>query len=126
MDIKIFRNSIYRKQSASTAFYELQFCEKLLPAKKFVNYKNIIFWKENSLYVSVNNDDDEIFYNNYDKIFGQFGKLDYYGINYFTKEQAAKILDDLNRKNNLPDVETIINWLKFCVENFNGFYFLGV
>ena len=121
---KLFINSDERKAAGGTGFHEIQYCTKYLPVKKLVHWRNITNWADDSLYIEATVD-DEIFYRYYDKIFGQFGKLDYFGINYFTKEQAEKILFDLQDKD-FPDIKTLTDWLEICVKSYNGFYFLGV
>ncbi len=122
---EIFITDEKRKEIGGTCFHEIQFCTKDLPAKKLVQLNNIHNWATDSLYLDAMFDEDDLFYKNYNNIFGQFGKLDYFGINYFTKEQAQKILSDVQSQD-LPDKDTLIAWLEVCINNYNGFYFLGV
>ncbi len=121
---KLFINSEERKATGSTGFHEIQYCTKDMPVKSLLKLRNIKNWAEGSLYIEAINDGD-IFYKYYDKTFGQFGKLNYFGINYFTKEQTQKILYDVQNQD-LPDKKTLMDWLEICIKHYNGFYFLGV
>lgn len=122
---EIFLTDEKRKAIGGTGFHEIQFCTKDLPVEKLVQLKNIRDWASDSLYLDAMTADDDLFYKNYNNIFGQFGKLDYFGINYFTKEQTQKILSDV-QGSDLPGKNALVAWLEVCIENYNGFYFLGV
>lgn len=122
---KIFLKNEERKAIGGTCFHELQYCVKDLPIKELLHWKNVSNWASDSLYIEAIGIDDEVFYDRYNKIFSQFGKVDYFGINYYSREQTKKILCDLQNQE-LPDVKNLIYWLETCVKSFNGFYFLGV
>ena len=122
---KIFLDNRTRITMGGTGYHELQYCKKNLPIKKLTNYKNIKHWQSDSLYIEAVTYTDELFYKYYDEILGQYFKIDYFGINYFAKAQAKKILEDISQKE-LPDKEIFINWLNEAVEKYNGFYILGV
>ena len=122
---KIFKSDMERLSLGGTGFYELQYCVNDLPINKLLYWKNINHWASNSLYIEALTTAHKLFNEHYDKIFAQFGELDYNGINYFTKEQTQKILCDLQNID-LPDIKILIDWLEICVTDYNGFYFLGV
>lgn len=52
-------------------------------------------------------------------------KLDPYGVNYYTKEQAVVIMEQI--KNDKPqEFEALVAWLEKAVTEYNGFFFLGI
>ena len=124
-ETKIFLTDTEHKTLGGTGFHEIQYCVKDLPIKKLLHWKNIDHWLSDSLYIEAQTAADKFFNEYYDKIFGAFGRLDYFGINYFNKEQTQKILCELQNQD-LPDKNILIDWLEVCVNNYNGFYFLGV
>ena len=101
--------------------YSSPFCSVAVPAF----FIAALLRSSDSLYIEAITYTDELFYKYYNEILGQYFKIDYFGINYFTKAQAKKILEDISQKE-LPDKEIFINWLNEAVEKYNGFYILGV
>ena len=126
-----FKNAEQRRKYGGSAFIEFQYCT--LPAgtklKKTVSVKTIDFWKDDSLYVFVDDIDD--FISDYREIFnnGIYGNLksgecDIYGINYYPPERLKEIIGK-TEKIKTADGETLLQWLKHG-ENRNGFYILGI
>ncbi len=126
-----FNSRTERMEYGGTAFIELQFCRLPITKsiKKIVAVDSIKNWKDDSLYVYVDNIDE--FYQEYSKIFtdgiycnGKSGIVDTFGINYYSKEQISVIIERL--KNLQPkDYENLIDWLQKAKE-YNGFYILGI
>jgi hypothetical protein len=48
-----------------------------------------------------------------------------YGVNYYTKAQTASILERI-QKDKPKDSEILIPWLAKAVNEYNGFYLMGV
>ena len=114
------------KQGA--AYFEFQYCKKEWNIKKLLK-KGYSFWKKDSLLVHVDYDRD--FFEN----FGGYletpnspdgtQKLDPYGVNYYTKEQALVIMERI--KNDKPqEFEALLAWLEKAVTEYKGFFFLGI
>lgn len=110
---------------------ELQYCKlnKKSKTKKIVSANKINFLKDDSLYLSI--DDTEKFDINYgDIIYGgtysnlKSGKVDWFGVNYFSLQQLVDIIDKIEEYKPL-DYEILLDWLKQGL-NYNGFYILGV
>ncbi len=103
----------------SSAYFEFQYC-KGKPAK---NHSR--FWLEDSLLVHIDN--EEIFFDNYSRYFDfpKEGKFNYYGPNYYTKEQTKDILQEV-REDKPPEYDTVCTWLEKAVAEYNGFYILGI
>ena len=111
------------------AYIELQFChlEKGTPIEQIVAVDSISHWKSDSLYLS----DENEFCLEYGNIFDcgvynnlQTGTVDPYGINYYSPEATACILQRVIDKK--PTAwETLSEWLESAKE-YNGFYILGI
>ena len=52
------------------------------------------------------------------------GKIDVYGINYYTQQQLLNIIDTIEEQKPL-DYAVLSEWLKQGI-NYNGFYVLGI
>jgi len=119
-----------KKEIVGTHYYEFQYCKK---EKSFEElFKNLKNWEEDSLYL--NEMDNETMYLFEEKYLNYFlntltpnGKHQYdpFGDNYYSKEQSKSILNEL-LVTDLPDKNVFCKWLKKCVENYNGFYILGI
>lgn len=124
-----FNSQTERKNFGGTQFIEIQYCklEKGTSIKKIVN--KIDYWKEDSLYIHIDDFDD--FISNYGKIFNsgtysnlETGLIDETGINYYSPEQTKEIIKIIEMQKPL-DYQVLIYWLNKAQE-YNGFYFLGI
>ena len=52
------------------------------------------------------------------------GKIDFYGINYYTQQQLLNIIDTIDEQKPF-DYAVLSEWLKQGI-NYNGFYILGI
>lgn len=126
-----FKNMKENILSCGAPFIELQYCKLKTKSKtkKIVSVNKIDFRKEDSLYLSI--DDTEKFDINYGNIIcgGTYsnlksGKIDWFGINYFSIQQLVDIIDKIEKYKPL-DYEILLDWLKQGL-NYNGFYILGI
>ena len=126
-----FSSQEERKQFGGSYFIELQYCRLAhgTEMKEIVSVSAIEHWKNDSLYI-YGNDDNE-FITHYGKIFtgGTYnnrknGIVDIYGINYYSQEQARLIMDKVKEMKPL-DYQILLNWLEKSKENI-GFYVLGI
>lgn len=126
-----FKNMKENISSCGAPFIELQYCKLKTKSKikKIVAINKIDFLKDDSLYFSIN--DTEIFDNNYGNIIcgGTYnnlksGKVDWFGINYFSLRQLVDIINKIEKYKPL-DYEILLDWLKEGL-NYNGFYILGI
>lgn len=119
---------ISQKKSGTSAYYEFQYCKKALPTDVLVK-EGYGYWQEDSLLVHI--DDDARLFENYlsylSPTHAPNGTSDfcYFGVNYYTKEETAKILKRLE-KDKPPYSEPLIKWLAGAAEEYNGFFFLGI
>ena len=120
-----------RRAFGGSDFIELQYCR--LPhgsnLRSIISVDAISHWKLDSLYVS--GDDMDVFFSNYHMIFdhgiynnGKSGVIDVIGLNYYSPESTALIVERVKEKHPL-DYEPLLQWLD-DVKNFNRFYVLGV
>jgi len=118
-----------RREYNGSAFMEIQPC--LLPEgteiEKIVAVDSIKHWKDNSLYIS----DENEFYKHYSSVFTggiynnlQSGVVDIYGINYYPPEQLERIIADIISTKPL-NYEPLLKWLEQN-KNHNGIYILGI
>lgn len=126
-----FESKEARSAFGGSAFIEIQYCnlKQNTPIKKIVSLGAIDNWKNDSLYVYVDDIDD--FYSNYKDIFcdGVYnnlknGEVDLFGINYYSSKQILKIIDKIERQKPL-DYTVLSEWLKKG-SNQNGIYILGI
>ena len=122
---------IFRKNIKYGGFGEFQYCEKDLPIKELLDYKNIENWKDESLFVEYATNTSELFWNYYLPLLkdafideDKHG-FDDYGDNYYTPEQTFFIYKQIKENKNLPDRALFLNWLEIAVQRNKGFYFLG-
>ena len=112
-------------EKQGTAYFEFQYCKKEWNIKK-LSKKGYSFWEKDSLLVHVDYDRD--FFENYGTYLDTpdgTQKLDPYGVNYYTKEQALVIMERI--KNDKPqEFEALVTWLEKAVTEYNGFFFLGI
>ena len=124
-------NYLFETNKKSGGFIEIQYCTKNLPLKDLLNIKNIDNWKEDSLFVEVSTQTEKLFNNFYEPLLKNANLandakgFDYYGINYYTKEQTISIYNQIKENINLPDRDVFLNWLQLAIKQFNGFYILG-
>lgn len=124
-----FNNQNDRRKYGGTAFIELQYC-KIKPntkIKKIVN--KIQFWKDDSLYISL--DEIDNFFEYYSNIItgGTYsnlktGTMDLSGVNYYSPEITENIIKAI-KKEKPKDYQVLLKWLGE-VKNYNGFYCLGL
>ncbi len=124
----MFIDFLHKKRGTS-AYYELQFCKSTAPADELAKGKNISHWQEDSLYFHM--DDDGCFFKDYGEYFSSplspdgSGTLCYFGINYYTCEKTQEMLCKIVEER--PDeYEILLPWLQQAVEQYNGFYLLGI
>ena len=126
-----FKTNEERRNHGGTAFVEFQFCRLKANSKirKIVSVNRVQNWKDDSLYLFVDDIDD--FLEEYNDIFDsgiynnlKSGNIDIFGINYYSKDCIPKLIEILKHKKP-TDYETIILWLKEA-SNYNGFYILGI
>ena len=126
-----FANSEDRRNFGGSAFIEFQYCKlkRGLDIGKIISIKTINNWQDDSLYVYV--DDIDEFYRHYADIFNvgvynnlKTGKIDFYGINYYTQQQLLNIVDTIDKQKPF-DYAVLSEWLKQGI-NYNGFYILGI
>lgn len=119
-----------RRNYGGSAFIEIQFCNMPTCAttKELVAVGSIQNWKNDSLYVYI--DDDNAFYQEYSGIFDcgtynnlKTGPVDIYGINYYAPSLIESIIERLDRERPV-DYGVLIEWL-IKSKSYNGFYILG-
>jgi len=126
-----FSNINERRKFGGSAFIELQYCKLSAQTKlkKIVSIKAIQNWKDDSLYIHVN--DLDSFVESYGSILNtgtynnmKSGVVDVFGINYYTIENVKQLIDVItNRKP--QGHEKILSWLNRGLQ-YNGFYLLGI
>ena len=113
------------------AFIEIQYCKlkQNIPTKKIVSLRAIENWKDDSLYVYV--DDMDEFFSDYkdifcDGVYSNFkkGNIDLFGINYYSPNQLTEIIDKIEKRKP-SDYVVLLEWLKQGI-NYNGIYILGI
>lgn len=121
---------IATEERKGTCYLEFQYCKIDNPIKSNkVDVDNIENWKKDSLLI--HDEDFNVFYKSYGKIFecalfpnGE--KVFFpYGINYYDKATTEKILIEL-KKIISDKYYNLILWLEEAVNNYNGFYILGI
>lgn len=126
---KMFIDDVRRKKLGGTAYFEFQFCKKTGSVRELAKGKPYRPWLEDSLYFYV--DYDEIFFREYGEYFSSpttpngEHRFDYYGINYYTKEQAEDILKRI-KADAPPESPALISWLENAAQEYNGFFLLGI
>ncbi len=125
-----FANQEERRKFGGSAFIEIQFCKLKpnTPIKKIAKSK-INYWKDDSLYIHV--DDIDKFYSNYEEVFTngiydnlKQGDMDIFGTNYYSPLQLVEIIKKINKQKPL-DYKILLNWLQQNIE-YNGIYILGI
>lgn len=112
-------------ERTGTAYFEFQYCKNNWEIKKLIR-QGYRFWDSESLLVS--DEDDRKFFFHYGKYLespdGQ-KQFNPFGPNYYTKEHSKRILNNITEEKPL-DWETLADWLKKAVDEYNGFYFFGI
>ncbi len=122
----IFLPMAHKKQGTS-AYYEFSYCKKDLPLADLTD-KGYKIWQEDALLVYI--DDDAELFRHYlcylSPAHAPNGTDEFspYGVNYYTKAEAAAILQRLKAENP-PYSAPLIAWLENG-EEYNGFFFLGI
>jgi hypothetical protein len=128
---RIFRNVEERRKFGGSAFIELQYCKLSAQTKmkKVVSIKSIHAWKDDSLYIHL--DDIDSFVECYRSILNngtysnmKSGFVDIFGINYYSNENIKQIVNDITNRKPL-DHKTFLSWLNQGLQ-YNGFYLLGI
>lgn len=126
-----FKSQEERRKFGGNYFIEIQFCKlpEDTPSKNIVDVMNIKHWKNDSLYIS--GDNDSLFLTEYGKIITggiynnqKTGPMDLLGINYYCPETTKKIIEELKTIKPLES-ETLVKWLEESLKH-NGFYVLGL
>lgn len=127
----VFGNQDERKATGGSCFLEMQYCrmEQGTPIKKIVSVDAVKHWRDDSLYID--GDCTDQLQAQYGSIFtgGTYnnlksGKMDVWGINYYSPEQVEKMIDLIKEKKP-QEYETVLLWLERAKE-YNGIYILGV
>ena len=128
---RMFNNNNERRLFGGSAFIEIQYCRLKCrtSVKKIVAVRSIENWKDDSLYVHI--DDFEEFISNYGSIFNcgiynnlQTGIIDIYGINYYSLEKVINLINIIE-KEKPSDYPVLLNWLNSGLQ-YNGIYILGI
>ena len=116
----IFSSQEERRTFGGSAFVEIQFCDLPIGTKekKLVAINSISHWKNDSLYVYV--EDLDTFHQEYNPVFN----CDIYGINYYAPSSIDFIIGEINI-DKPTDYEKLATWLKEAKQH-NGFYILGI
>lgn len=110
-----------------TAYFEFQFCKTEGSVKAILNSHQ--FWLPDSLIVYI--DDQERLMEAYLPFLEHPESPDgsstfcYFGINYYTKERTAQMLEQI-KADKPVDCDILIPWLEKAATKYNGFYFLGI
>lgn len=127
----IFENNEVRRQLGGSVFIEIQYCRlsSNTKVKKIVSVRSIQHWREDSLYIFV--DDIDSFIASYGRIFymGTYnnvnkGFVDVFGINYYTLDDVKKLVDAIMNEKPI-DYQILLNWLSKA-NQYNGIYLLGI
>lgn len=112
-------------------FIELQYCKARQGEKprKIVSVRHLKYNQADSLYIS--SDDMYKFFDCYSEIFQngiynnlRSGRMDLYGINYYSPTQMKDIISRLEQAKP-EDYINLLQWLKHGMD-YNGFYILGI
>lgn len=126
-----FSSQEERRNFGGSDFIEIQYCKLPQESKleKIVSVDAVSHWKNDSLYVS--GDDMEEFYQHYGTVItggvynsGESGPMDLVGINFYSRRQAACIIERLQQETP-PEYQVLRRWLEKG-EAYIGFYILGV
>ncbi len=110
-----------------TAYFEFQYCKTEGSVKAILNSHQ--FWLPDSLVVHI--DDQERLMDDYLPFLEHPESPDgsstfcYYGVNYYTKDRASQMLEQIKAAKP-EDCDTLIPWLEKAATKYNGFYFLGI
>ena len=121
---KLFQPRLSRR---GTAYFEFQYCKTVGSVKKILNSHQ--FWLPDSLVVYI--DDQERLMEAYLPFLEHPESPDgsstfcYFGINYYTKERTAQMLEQI-KADKPVDWDILIPWLEKAATVYNGFYFLGI
>ena len=128
---QVFQNQNDRRNFGGSAFLEFQYCKMKFVSKieDLVSVDNVEFWKDNSLYVYI--DDIELFLEQYAKFFDggtynnlETGMVDMYGINYYFPNQVEEIIRGIEMKKP-KEYGVILEWLNRA-KDYDGIYILGI
>ena len=124
---RIFITEAERKGSC---YYEFQFCKCKNPVKNGKVADSYCFWVEDSLLVYAD-DFEEHFYPKCKSILdcalfpnGETGFYPY-GVNYYSLDKTAKIRRGLEETFG-NEYKELIQWLDVAIQQYNGFYILGL
>ncbi len=115
----------------NNVYFEFQYCKMNKPIKSFFGkdkFKNISFNKEDSLYVDMESFEEltdvfSCFLETYP--FNKNVKFNKCGVNYYSKEMVIKFIQIIKRETNYKD-NVLVSWLERAVNEYNGFYILGI
>ena len=108
-------------------YYEIQYCKSANYKKKLE--RGLHFWKKESIYVDMDNEQE--FFENYYKYLRisdyvqNGGSYDKNGVNYYSAQRAAKILDDIT-VDKPRDYDVFAAWLEKAAYEYEGFFILGL
>lgn len=116
-------------EKKGSAYYEFQYCKKTWPLPKLTSPGGYGYWEKDSILVHIDNDEE--FFENYRQYLEPTNAPDgtagfcYYGVNYYTKEQAKALLKRIS-EDKPKEYEVVVAWLEKAVTDYNGFFFLGI
>ena len=120
------QNYVFEKNREQGEFLEFQFCEE--ENKEGVDLKKIKHWKDNSLYVHIENPLFEKYLallQNSVLTNGELG-FDEGGINYYSHEKTIEFYKKIQQDESLPDRKVLLSWLEEAIKREKGFYILGI
>lgn len=126
-----FSSQEERRKFGGSNFIEIQYCRftEGTEIQKLVSVDAIERWKNDSLYIYGDNDNE--FMEFYNTIFtggiysnGESGVVDTCGINYYSREHSRIIIEQIKKTKPL-DYQVLLNWLDKSNE-YIGFYILGL
>lgn len=114
---------VKNSQRRSSAYFSFEYCKR---KRLFGVYRRFSFCSEDCVCVDL--DDEKMFFENYGKYldnpYRQKG-FNYFGPNYYTKEQTLAIIEQINTDKPF-EYQILVEWLQKAVEIYNGFYFMGI
>ncbi len=122
---KLFQPCLSRR---GTAYFEFQYCKTEGSVKRILNFPQE-HWLPDSLIMHLEKQERlmEAYlpYLEHPESPDGSSTFCYYGINYYTKERTAQMLEQI-KADKPVDCDILIPWLEKAATIYNGFYFLGI
>lgn len=129
--LNAFFHFVTNDKRTSTAYYEFQFCKLKKPIRNLFgkeHFANLSFWKDDSLCLDRDYFEDLTdFFPIFLKVYSINGNTHFYkyGPNYYSKEMTLEIISEIKRLTNNKEI-AFVKWLERAVNEYNGFYILGI